>query len=232
MVNKIKGNKMKKSILGLILLFIFTVSLNAVEREGKVLEHIKAGGYSYLKLDQKGELFWAAIPQADIKLNDVIKIKEQMWMNDFESKSLNKVFDKILFASYSENPYSKHDEQRTESYPSLAEALKVHEPKADLNQESLVTTINEIKSKKNEFKDKKISLEGEVIKVLRGIMKTSWVHIMDKDGNKLIFRAAKEAVEKGDKVIATGIVNVDVDYGYGYTYELIVADSSFKKLNN
>lgn len=223
---------MKKIVLGLILLFMCAVVLNAKEREGKVLEHINAGGYSYLKLEEKNETFWAAIPQSDIKINQIIKIKEQMWMSDFKSKSLNKVFDKILFAIYSKSPYSQHDTQRTESFPSLVEILNTHESKTSLNQKTITTTISEIKKKKNEFKDKKISLEGKVVKVLRGIMKTSWVHILDKDGNKLIFRANKESVEVEDIVKATGIVNIDVDYGFGYTYELIVVDSVFKKLNN
>ncbi len=223
---------MKKNILSVIvLLFMIMTSLNAIEREGKILELINAGGYTYLKLEEKNESYWAAIPESDLKVNDTIKIKEQMWMTDFESKSLNKVFDKILFASYSKNPYSKHDTEKNESFPSLAEMLKTNEPKSNvnLNQEAISTTINELKSKKDEFKDKKISLEGEVVKVLRGIMKTSWVHILDKDGNKLIFRADEESLEIGDKVIATGIVNVDVDYGYGYTYDLIIVKSTFKK---
>jgi hypothetical protein len=225
---------MKKYMFLVIFALMCTVQLNANETnliKGKVLQHIKTQAYSYLELKSNNKTFWAAVPLSDIKVNEIVHLKEQVWMNDFQSKSLNKVFDKILFASHSSNPYSKHDTQTNQAFSSLASVVKNEEVKFDKNQKALLLTVLELKAKKKSFNHKKIALKGEVVKVLRGIMKTSWVHIKDANGDKMIFRAPFEDVNKGEQVLATGFVNIDVDYGYGYTYEIIMTDSVFKKIN-
>lgn len=222
-------------LIKLSVVFLLASFLEAGElskRTGKIIEHIQSGGYSYLQLKEKKDIIWVAVPKTDLKKGEVITVTEQMWMKNFESKTLNKTFDKILFATYKNNRYSQNDVRKAEDiqFPSLASVLKIpKEEKVVLTDALKINSVKELKSKKSELKDKTIQLNGKVTKILRGIMKTSWVHVSDKNGDSIIFRAKKEELAVGDNIVATGILHTDVDYGYGYTYETIVTSSNFKK---
>lgn len=242
MENKLKGKIMKNVLKIMVLLFLGLNILNANslnKRTGEVLNYLNAGGYTYIEFKENSEVYWVAIPETELKKNQSITISEQMWMNDFVSKTLNKTFDKILFATYKNNPYSKNDTSKIEknkssehsSFPSLSNILKKTKAEQTATNKAILLTVKKVKENKNQYKDKNIKIKGSVIKVLRGIMKTSWVHIQDENGDSLIFRAKTENLEVGNNVIAYGILNTNVDYGYGYTYETIVVDSFFEKNN-
>ncbi|MBU0730315.1 MAG: DNA-binding protein [Proteobacteria bacterium] len=67
--------------------------------KGKVLEALPAGGYTYIHLDQGTEKTWVALPSADVKVGDEVSVIYSMVMHDFPSKSLDRTFDKLIFAS-------------------------------------------------------------------------------------------------------------------------------------
>src|SRR4051794_11059242 len=64
---------------------------------GKVLETMDAGGYTYLKLRTPSGDVWAAVQQTKIKVGSTATIAPQMSLDNFESKSLNRKFDHIIF---------------------------------------------------------------------------------------------------------------------------------------
>ncbi|MCG9697218.1 NrfJ [Shewanella sp. Isolate11] len=68
-----------------------------VVHEGKVLETMNAGGYTYVQIKEPNKTFWAAGPQVEIAKGDTVVVQEQMWMNGFTSKTLNRTFDELLF---------------------------------------------------------------------------------------------------------------------------------------
>ncbi len=226
---------MKKIVKYCFVLFIFVGSLYAQDSKqhsGQVLETMNSGGYTYMKVNENNNIYWIAVREAQVKVGDNYSFNEQAWMSNFKSSSLNRTFDKILFAS----PVSAN------ANLTWGEVLKPKEKNVEKTVEKKSTnilpksseanagTIALIISKKEMLKDKNVLVKGEVVKVLRGIMQTSWIHVQDSNGDNLIFRAEKENVEVGDKVEAKGTLNVDVDYGYGYTYETIVVNSTFKKI--
>ncbi|MCE9679218.1 NrfJ [Shewanella sp. AS1] len=65
--------------------------------QGKVLETMNAGGYTYVQIQEADKTFWAAGPQIEVTKGDTVVVQEQMWMNNFTSKSLNRTFDELLF---------------------------------------------------------------------------------------------------------------------------------------
>ena len=67
--------------------------------QAKVLEVINAAGYSYLLVESNGKKFWIAGTQVDSKAGDVVSYIENVVMENFTSKTLNKTFDRIIFAS-------------------------------------------------------------------------------------------------------------------------------------
>lgn len=90
-------------------------------------------------------------------------------------------------------------------------------------------TVLELLKKPENFKDKVVQAEGKVVKISEAIMNSNWIHIEDKEFNKVIFRSKAKTVNIGDSVVATGKAGVNVDYGYGYKYSIIMTDSEFKK---
>lgn len=66
---------------------------------GKVLEILNAGGYSYLNLDKGTEKVWVAVPAVNVKVGDQASVVYSMLMTNFNSKTLNRTFDKLIFAT-------------------------------------------------------------------------------------------------------------------------------------
>src|SRR5262249_19032842 len=64
---------------------------------GKVLERIDAPPYSYLRLQTAGGEQWAAVNQAGVKVGDEVTITNAMAMDGFESRTLKRKFDHIVF---------------------------------------------------------------------------------------------------------------------------------------
>ena len=66
---------------------------------GKVVETMDAGGYTYLCLEKNGVKSWAAVPTMKAAVGEELTLMPGNEMPGFESKSLNRVFDKIIFSS-------------------------------------------------------------------------------------------------------------------------------------
>lgn len=225
---------MNKQIIKIVLaLFLSLSSMYAQSGKihtGKVLDTLNSGGYTYMQVLENADIFWVAVKVTKVKKGDNFSFVEQAWMTNFTSKTLNKTFDKILFASGT-NEKNTNEEVYDLGQKSVFLKNNQKAVKAKVEEKTISAgQISEILANKVQLKDKVIRVKGEVVKVLRGIMKTSWIHIKDESNNKLIFRAASESVEMGDKVEAVGTLNTDVDYGYGYTYDVIVVNSTFTKI--
>jgi len=67
--------------------------------QGKVIEVTSGAGYSYMLVDVDGQKFWIAGTQVTAKVGDVVSYVENVTMSNFTSKTLNRTFDRIVFAS-------------------------------------------------------------------------------------------------------------------------------------
>ena len=65
---------------------------------GKVVETANAGGYTYLCLEKDGKKTWAAIPATSVTLGKEISILPGSEMTDFNSPTLKRTFDRIIFS--------------------------------------------------------------------------------------------------------------------------------------
>jgi biotin carboxyl carrier protein len=64
---------------------------------GKVVETVDGGGYTYLCVEKGGEKTWAAIPASPVKVGQEVTLAPGNTMKNFESKSLKRTFEKIIF---------------------------------------------------------------------------------------------------------------------------------------
>ena len=67
-------------------------------RKGKVLQTMDAGSYTYLEVEEKGQKLWIAALKTKLSKGDIVEFPDSKPMEKFESKTLKKTFDKIIFA--------------------------------------------------------------------------------------------------------------------------------------
>lgn len=69
-----------------------------VGHKGKVVETMNAAGYTYVQVEENGQKIWVAVMETKVKNGDIVEFPDSPPMINFQSKSLNRVFDKIIFA--------------------------------------------------------------------------------------------------------------------------------------
>ena len=185
----------------------------------KVMKTLNSGGYTYINVQEGSENYWIAMTERAVKVGDKITYNEQGWMQNFHSKTLNRTFDKILFASDASQPTVRK------------EVTKVPNVMKSSYQQKGTLTIAELFANRDQYVGKKVRVRGEVTKTSAQIMKKNWVHLQDGSSfqgqNDLVFTTQKALPAVGTVVIAEGIVVKDKDFGYGYFYPLIIESSSF-----
>lgn len=72
---------------------------NAITRQGKVLEVVDADDFSYLRIQSENKDIWIAGIKVKAKVGDNISYEENVTMDNFLSKALNRTFAKVVFVS-------------------------------------------------------------------------------------------------------------------------------------
>ena len=69
-----------------------------VGKKAKVTQTMNSGGYTYVEAaDEKGAKTWLALPEIKVKVGENIEYPETPPLANFQSKTLNKTFEKISF---------------------------------------------------------------------------------------------------------------------------------------
>ncbi len=222
-----------------------------------VLETMNAANYTYAKVDEGGNIYWIAGPQANIKVGDEISFIDQMVMEDFRSKALDKTFEYLVFASalvptHKSAQTAVKQDHNCDTCNTDASATTAHtstDPHAGIQKSTpaieeeiaVITlpkaeggyTIEELYTKKADLKDKKVKVNAKIVKVSRNIMNKDWIHLQDGTGNAetsdIVVTAQNADVKVGDTVIVDAILQTDVDFGYGYFFPVILQEGSFTK---
>lgn len=66
--------------------------------KGKVLSTMDAAGYTYLEVEENGQKLWVAVMQTKVKVGEQVEFPDSPPMVNFHSKTLNRTFEKIIFA--------------------------------------------------------------------------------------------------------------------------------------
>ncbi|MBU0484605.1 MAG: DNA-binding protein [Proteobacteria bacterium] len=84
----------------------------AMTIKGKVLEVLSGGGFTFILLEHEGEKKWASAPSTKVEVNEEVTLLNATVFPDFYSKSLDRKFDNLIFASSIEgkNPQSGTDQ--------------------------------------------------------------------------------------------------------------------------
>jgi hypothetical protein len=68
--------------------------------QGKVLTTMASGGYTYIEIEENGQKLWAAAPVFKVAVGDKVEFPQGALMSNFQSKTLNRTFESILFVAY------------------------------------------------------------------------------------------------------------------------------------
>ena len=217
----------------------------AASLSGEVLEVRNVDAYSYLRLKTASGEVWAAVPTAMVAKGAKVTIERPMMMENFESKTLKKTFDRIAFGTIAgaaapaalgpgaqNGGMSPHGMGAAAGPVPAAPPMKVVKVSKASGPDG--KTVAEVVSGKAALKDKAVVVRGQVVKVSSGILGKNWLHLRDgsgseADGSHDILVTSKDIAAVGDVVIARGTVRTDVTVGPGYAYAVMIDGAALSK---
>ena len=205
-----------------------TQALPPAPLTGEVVESRDVQGYTYLRIKTASGETWAAVPTSVVKVGSQVGIANPVTMQNFESKTLNKRFDKIVFGQIVD-PLAKPAAPASAA-PASASAI----PKVTKAVGPAARPGAEVVTGKAGLKDKTVLVHGQVVKASTGILGKNWLHLRDGSGSAAagthdVLVTTLDNAAVGDIVNARGKVRTDVDLGSGYAYAVLIEDASLRK---
>lgn len=200
--------------------------------EGKVLETMNSGGYTYVQVDTGKEKVWAAAPETSVKVGDKASFPAAMAMDNFHSATLDRKFDLVYFVSSltvngaAAAPTGQGKGTAPSATAPVGTTLQVEVKGVKKAKDG--KTIQELFASKAEMKGKPVTVRGIVVKYNSGIMGSNWIHIKDGSGaagTDDLTLTTQATAKVGDTVLIQGVVALEKDFGGGYKYNLIVEDA-------
>jgi hypothetical protein len=216
--------------------------------DGKVIETMNAGRYTYIQVQTSKERIWVAGPVTEVKLGDKVALSSGMLMKDFRSETLDRTFENIYFvpsfnergtgstnlremmmrAHDGEDVLSDHMDPKpggggtsgTGGKPVLG-----REVVGDFDKAPGGHTVEEIYARKTDLAGQTVKVRGLVVKFTPAIMGTNWLHLQDgtgAEGSHDLTVTTSATASVGDLITIQGILAIDKDFGAGYRYEVIV----------
>ena len=205
--------------------------------KGEVLEVRDVDAYTYLRLKTGDGEIWAAVNKAPVAKGAAVTIENANVMTNFESKTLKKTFDRIVFGSLAGTGAAAASPARVDmaqmhagvSKPTDAGNVKV--PKAKGPD---ARTVAEIVEQRAALNNKPVLVRGKVVKYTAGVMGKNWIHLRDGSGSPAdntndVLVTTLEETKIGEVVVARGTVRTDVDLGSGYFYKVLVEEAKLQK---
>jgi len=202
---------------------------------GKVLEVKDVDNYTYLRLQTKDGETWAAVTKAPVKKGADVTLENTMVMNNFESKSLKRKFDKIVFGTIAGAPGTPAAQERDLSMHSgAAKPADVTNVKVAKATGPDARTVAEVVTNSTKLKNKNVLVRGKVVKYTPDVLGKNWVHLRDGSGSAAdhtddVLVTTKDKTKVGDVVLAKGVVQTDRDLGSGYTYKVLIEEATLQK---
>jgi hypothetical protein len=203
----------------------------AMNKTGKVVETMNAGGYTYVQVDTGTEKFWAAAPEFEVNKGETVTVPPGAPMTNYHSKTLDRDFDLVYFVPSVVVGDATAALSTSHHIPPGHPAINRSDAKAvgidltGIKRAEGGKTVGEIFAEKADLAGKEISVRGKVVKYNPQIMGVNWVHIQDGTGEKGtndLTVTTSDSVKTGDTVLVKGPLTLNKDFGGGYTYDVII----------
>lgn len=200
---------------------------------------IETPAYTYLEVNESEKDYWVAIAKQDIQEGNTFFYSEALEMKDFYSKALDRTFGSILFIDkisktgsqmhegHSDMPSSNPQMNSQNPHSTQHTGRKPVAQKPSISVESAKggISIAQLFSNAEKYKNEKVKIKGQVVKVNNNIMNRNWVHIQDGSSanNKFdLTVTTSDFVNEGDVVTFSGTIHLEKDFGAGYYYPMIM----------
>ncbi|MFO1311255.1 MAG: nucleotide-binding protein [Burkholderiales bacterium] len=229
---------MKRLLLSVALSMLACVAwaADAPAVSGRVLEVKDVEIYTYLRLKTKDGEIWAAVSKAPVKVGTDVAIVNPAVMTNFESKTLKKTFDRIVFGSLAAPGASApaKSEDMGSLHAGMAKPIDAGDVKVAKAAGPDARTIAEVNAKRADLKGKPVAVRGKVVKFTPGVMGKNWIHLRDgtgaeADGSNDIVVTTLDETAVGDVVLVKGVVATDRDLGSGYKYKVLIEEAKLQK---
>jgi len=226
------------------LLIVFTVSVFVISgckkeekniqplpagyHAAKVLEHINASNYTYLRVEENDNEYWMAVPQLPVEVDELVYYSKSMEMKNFHSDALNKDFPSILFVQDISKKISSPDANQMGENPHV-KGITLQKEEVVIQPAANGKTVAQIFEQKETLNGKSVVVKGKVTKYNEGILDRNWIHIQDGTNAKGEFDllvTSKDAAQVGSVITVKGKVALDKDFGAGYTYKILIEDAT------
>lgn len=225
-----------KSLLALIALAWAVTGLAAEKPaappatlSGTILEVKQTQSFTYLRLKTKDGETWAATNKAPLEKGAQVTLQNPIAMTNFQSKALNRKFDKIVFGDLPGGApaMSKTGPDLDAAHAGVTAAPAVTDVKVAKATGAGARTVAEIVTKRAQLKDKPVLVRGKVVKYNAAILGTNWIHLQDGTGSATdrsndVLVTSKTEAKLGEVVLVKGVVRLDKDFGSGYSYAVMI----------
>ena len=202
-----------------------TASANDELHKVVINESADGGTYTYLNVEENGNKYWMAIPNTEVKVGDTYYYNGGMVMENFESKQLEKTFDKIIFADNIRTTEKAPVQKQVNSHTNTDTTAVVEVVKIEKAENGIL--LEELFTDKKSFQGNSIIVRGKVVKLNKEILDRNWIHIVDGtqfENKKSLTVTTKEMVKIGDTVTFKGTIVLDKDFGQGYVYDILLEE--------
>jgi hypothetical protein len=207
----------------------------AATLSGEVVESLDVDSYTYLRLKTKDGETWAAVNRAIVQKGARVTIDNAVVMREFESKALNRRFDRIVFGTLagSAGAAGKGGDLGA-LHAGVGGPTDVGDVKVAKATGPNARTVAEIATRSAELKDKTVMVRGKVVKFTPAVLGRNWVHLRDgtgsaADGSNDVLVTTADQAKVGDVVLATGVVHTNRDLGSGYSYKVLIEEATLRK---
>jgi hypothetical protein len=206
--------------------------------QGIILETMDGGGYTYMKLRTAQGEQWVATPGAKVQTGQTVTVISQMTAEKFQSNTLGRTFDRIVFGTLQTSPTPGATAQAAGAPETAAERMKApsgaNEAPVAKAEGANARTVSEVWRDRAALAQKEVVVRGRVVKASNGIMGTNFLHLRDGSGadttgDSDLTVTTNDVAGVGEIVTIRGVVSVDKDFGAGYRYPVIVEKASLAK---
>jgi hypothetical protein len=202
---------------------------------GTVVETMNTAGYTYVQVDTGKDKIWAAAPEFQVKVGDLVTVPQGALMQNYQSKTLNRTFPQIYFVSGisvagaepapGKMPPVKAGAPHDNIIPPTPSNIDL----SGIKKAEGGKSVAELYANKDSLSGKEVTIRGKVVKFSASIMGKNWIHLQDGTGgtgtNDLTVTTSATAAV-GDTVVVKGVLATDKDFGYGYKYDVILEDAT------
>ena len=211
----------------------------AGEKAFEVAEVIQGSTYTYMRVKENGNEKWVAVTRQDAASGDVFYYDQELQMNNFHSKEIDRTFEIIYFVSnISKTPLGSENSGAMGTMGGMMGGAE-HTGKVNTQQNSSIhlekkageITVANVFANRAEYNGKEIEIRGIVVKVNPEVMGKNWIHIQDgtsDNGNFDLTVTSTGLAEVNDEITVKGKITLNKDFGYGYSYEVIMEDATVK----